>query len=263
MRSSLHEFFTGALSDRRRHLVSIDPCCHDPETISNTILAAVEAGADGFLLGGSTGVDRVLVETFAKKIRATLEKRLPNGSRPPLILFPSSAQTGLANDADGVLFLSLLNTRNVRFLIREQAMAAPFLRQWGLEAVGCGMIVVEPGQTVGAVGQADLLKPDDVSLAVGYTTAAQAFGFPLIYLNAGSRSPSPVPAEMIGAVSKNISVPLIVGGGLTDAAKAARAIESGADIIVTGTAIETADNLAERIAAISTAVHARPASAKP
>ena len=63
-------------------------------------------------------------------------------------------------------------------------------------------------------------------------------GLKVIYLDAGSGAMNPVPADMIGRVKKEISIPLIVGGGITDPLKAEEALKAGADVIVIGNAIE-------------------------
>jgi phosphoglycerol geranylgeranyltransferase len=58
------------------------------------------------------------------------------------------------------------------------------------------------------------------------------------YIEAGSGAPTPVPNEMIQAVKKNTSIPVIVGGGIRDSKTAKEKVRAGADIIITGTAIE-------------------------
>ena len=257
-RTDIINFLRRAVTHRRIHLTSFDPCCHNVANLPETVMEAAQANTDGFLLGGSTGVDREMVESFTRVIRETLEKNYDEMSRPPLILFPSSAQSALASLADAVLFLSLLNSRDVQFLIREQAMAAPFLRRMDLEPLGCGMIAVEPGGTAGKVGIAELVKHEDIEAAIGYATAAEAFGFPLIYLNAGSGSDRPVPPAMIREVAGSIRVPLIVGGGLTDAEKVASAVQAGADIVVTGTAVEHCNDVPGVIGSMAEAVHSVP-----
>lgn len=249
------DFLRSSKAVRRIHLTSFDPCCHDPEELPRTALNAARVGTDGFLLGGSTGIDREMIEVATRSIQQTLHDNYEADRRPPLILFPSSAQIALASLADAVLFLSLLNSSTVHYLIREQALAAPFLRSIDLEAVGCGMIMIKPGGTAGRVGKADLLARDDIDTAIGYACAAQAFGFPLIYLNAGSGCNQPVPTEMISAVAEKISVPLIVGGGLKDENKVAAAVQAGADIVITGTAVENCDDVTGVIGRISSAVH--------
>jgi len=68
-----------------------------------------------------------------------------------------------------------------------------------------------------------------------------------VYLEAGSGARKPVPPEMIRLVKEHLSVPLVVGGGIRDGVTAREAVEAGADIIVTGTIVEEADEVRERI----------------
>jgi putative glycerol-1-phosphate prenyltransferase len=63
-------------------------------------------------------------------------------------------------------------------------------------------------------------------------------GLKYIYLEAGSGAKKSVNSEMIEAVKENISIPLIVGGGLNTEIDIQKAIGAGADIIVVGTSIE-------------------------
>jgi putative glycerol-1-phosphate prenyltransferase len=58
----------------------------------------------------------------------------------------------------------------------------------------------------------------------------------------------PVSPKMIQKVSKNISLPLIVGGGINSPEKAIAALEAGADIIVIGNAFEKNPALLSEIA---------------
>ena len=254
----LSEFFQSSRSAKRLHLTGIDPCCHDPKQIGDVALSAARGGTDGFLLGGSDGVSSFMVEQFAGAMTKALRAEFPGDDRPPVILFPSSAETGLAKSADGVLFLCVLNSSEVRFLVREQMKAAPYLEKAGLQAIGCGMILTEPGGTVGRVTRADLLRGDDVASAVGYATTARAFGFPLFYVNAGSGSQKPVPAPMIEGVAESIEIPLIIGGGLVDAEKVHAAARAGADIVVTGSAVERTSDITGAVKALAEAVHSIP-----
>jgi phosphoglycerol geranylgeranyltransferase len=254
-RSRLAAFFERARDERRVHLTSFDPAKHTVERVAQIVALAMELGTDGFFLGGSTGVDHAMVEAYANTIRQMIDARFPTGDKPPLLLFPSSASTGVADGADGVLFHSLLNSNDVRYLIREQAKAAPYLPACGLEPIGCGMIMVAPGGTAGRIGHADLVAREDWAAAVGYAAAAAAFGFSTVYLNAGSGSAEPVPETMIRAVAQAVKAPLIVGGGLVDAAKVETAVNAGADAVITGTAIEQDGDLEPRLRAIVAAVH--------
>jgi phosphoglycerol geranylgeranyltransferase len=52
---------------------------------------------------------------------------------------------------------------------------------------------------------------------------------------------------MIQAVKDNIDIPLIVGGGIRTVKTARQKTEAGADIIVTGTAIEQEDDVEQAL----------------
>jgi phosphoglycerol geranylgeranyltransferase len=71
-------------------------------------------------------------------------------------------------------------------------------------------------------------------IAAAHALAAQYLGMKMVYLEAGSGAPQPVPCEMIQKVKELIDIPLIVGGGIRDAETAASILAAGADIIVTG-----------------------------
>jgi phosphoglycerol geranylgeranyltransferase len=75
-------------------------------------------------------------------------------------------------------------------------------------------------------------------MAVAYGLAAQFMGMDLIYYEAGSGAPEPVPPEMVAAVKSKLRIPVIVGGGIRSAEQAKILRKAGADIIVTGTLVE-------------------------
>jgi putative glycerol-1-phosphate prenyltransferase len=68
--------------------------------------------------------------------------------------------------------------------------------------------------------------------------AGELLGNKMIYLEAGSGALNPIASEIIEKVSKNIQIPLIVGGGISDQATIQKAFDSGADMVVIGTAFE-------------------------
>ena len=107
---------------------------------------------------------------------------------------------------------------------------------------------------VGEVGEADLVGRDDLERAIEYALAAELFGMSLLYLEAGSGAPEPVPPAMVSAVKKEVSIPLIVGGGIVEANQAAALARAGADIVVTGTLVENGQ-FEGRLGEIAQAVH--------
>ncbi|HEC81576.1 MAG TPA: geranylgeranylglyceryl/heptaprenylglyceryl phosphate synthase, partial [Thermoplasmatales archaeon] len=63
-----------------------------------------------------------------------------------------------------------------------------------------------------------------------------------------------VPNEMISAVKRMIDIPLVVGGGIRDAATAKEKVLAGADIVVTGTALEKHRDPKKTLSGIVTAL---------
>ena len=157
----------------------------------------------------------------------------------PILLFPGNPSQ-ISDKADGILFLTLLSGRNPDYLIEHQVNAVPILNKTNLEIISTGYILIESGNET-AVERVSKTKPIDRSKAEYALQTAQAgifIGNQLIYLEAGSGAQMAVPKEMIELVSKNINVPLIVGGGIRSKQEIENAFSAGADLIVIGTAFE-------------------------
>jgi len=221
-------------SKKKLHFSLLDPDKQTPKIAGDIAKAAEEAGSSAIMVGGSTLVSQKQVDETVKAIK--------NQTKLPVILFPSGAKF-LSKYADAVFFMSLLNSRNLGYVIREHVKGAPFIKHSGLEPISMGYVIVEPGMTAGRIGEVDLVKKDDVDTAVGYALASQYLGMDFFYLEAGSGSPTTVSNEMITAVKKNIDIPLIVGGGIKDAKTAREKVKAGADVVVTGTKLEEEKNL--------------------
>jgi putative glycerol-1-phosphate prenyltransferase len=96
------------------------------------------------------------------------------------------------------------------------------------------------------------IPSDQVDIAMCTAIAGEMLGLQLIYMDAGSGAQNPVSLSMIRKVKQNISVPLIIGGGIRNPKMATEAAEAGADIVVVGNAIEETPSL---INEISDAIH--------
>ncbi|MCW2118116.1 geranylgeranylglyceryl/heptaprenylglyceryl phosphate synthase [Flavobacterium sp. 7A] len=157
----------------------------------------------------------------------------------PIILFPGDPSQ-ISNEADGILFLSLLSGRNPDFLIEHQVKAAPFLKKTQLEIIPTGYVLIESG-TKTAVEKVSKTKPlnrSDYDIVLATALAGEMLGNKLIYLEAGSGAEQSVPLEMVRLVADNIEIPLIVGGGITSMDEIKIMYEVGADVVVIGTAFE-------------------------
>lgn len=223
------------------HFALIDPDKQTPSVAGRLAKQSEEVGTSTIMVGGSTLVSQQQVDDTVNAIKKHCSL--------PVILFPSGAQF-LSKHADAVFFMSLLNSRNVDFLIREHVKGAHFVKLSGIEPISMGYLIIEPGMTAGRMGEVDLVKRNDTSSAIGYALSAQYLGMDFFYLEAGSGAPSPVPKEMIAQVKKNIDIPLIVGGGIRSVKTAKEITYAGADIIVTGTALEQDPDVKQTIGEI-------------
>ena len=211
------------------HFTLIDPDKSPGERAASIARGAVDLGSDVILLGGSTGISPGVMGAAAKAVKAAVDA--------PVVIFPEGAAS-LTSEADAVLFMSLLNSRNLDLVIRTHARAAPVVRKMGLEPIPLGYLVIAPGMRVGEVGQVDTVARDDLDGASGYALAAEFLGMRFVYLEAGSGAPSPVPGPMVRAVRSVLSIPLVVGGGIRSGAEAKALLEAGAQLLVTGTVTE-------------------------
>jgi len=163
-----------------------------------------------------------------------------------VVLFPGNIGT-LTKHADAVYFMSMLNSRNPYWITGAQMLAAPMLKQYQVEPLPVAYVVVEPGGTVGWVGDAKHIPRNRPKLASAFAMAAEYMGFRFLLTDAGSNPENGhIPLEMVKAVGSAIDIPYIVGGGVRTPDEAKAVIKAGADIIQVGTAFEKGGSV-ERI----------------
>jgi len=222
------------------HLTLIDPDSQLPKVAGKIAREAFLGGTDAIMVGGSTGATGVTVEQTVQAIKSACDL--------PVILFPANAG-GLAESADAVFFMSLLNSRDVNYVTTNQAIGAPLVYKHGIEPISMAYIIIEPGGAAGWVGDARLIPRNKPKLAVAYALAAKYLGMHYIYLEAGSGADKPVPVEMVAAVKKAVGekIKVIVGGGIRDGLTARERVKAGADMICTGTIVEQVQDVKGKI----------------
>ncbi|HVG13050.1 MAG TPA: geranylgeranylglyceryl/heptaprenylglyceryl phosphate synthase [Flavisolibacter sp.] len=227
--------------------ILIDPDNVSQSSIAKVVERALAAKADYFFVGGSLVVSDNLDNCILQI------KSLCN---IPVLLFPGSPSQ-ISRHADALLYLSLISGRNPELLIGQHVISAPFVKKSGLEIISTGYMVIDGGAptTVSYISNATPIPADKADIAFCTAMAGEMLGSKLIYMDAGSGARVPITESMISAVSKNIEIPLIVGGGIRDAEKAYRNCKAGADLIVIGNAIEKDPSLIHEIAA---AIHSVP-----
>lgn len=175
------------------------------------------------------------------KTRKTVEA-IKMFSDLPVILFPGD-HSQISENADALLFLSLISGRNPEYLIEQQVKSVELLRKTNLEIIPTGYILIDGGNqcAVQRISQTLPIPQDKVELIVNTALAGQFSGKKLIYLEAGSGAEVPVSEEIISEIQAAIEIPLIVGGGIRSTKQLENAYRAGADLVVIGTAFENRD----------------------
>lgn len=229
--TSIYQEIVFAKKNKRKLLVIL----LDPEKILVSDVALLcskikNAPVTHIFLGGSTFNGNYLDELIVEiKKYCTL----------PILLFPGDYKQ-ISNEADGILFLSLLSGRNPDYLIEHQINAVPLLKKTDLEIIPTAYLLIESG-TITAVERVSLTKPldrDNIDYVCQTAKAGEFMGNKMVYLEAGSGAKNAIPLEMIKKVVDEIQIPLIVGGGISTQEAIEKVFEAGADMVVIGTAFE-------------------------
>ena len=207
----------------------------DPEKIEIERLPALVklihlSIATHIFVGGSTDKNNCIENVVIELKKATIL---------PVIIFPGSSDQ-VSNKADGILFLSLISGRNPEYLIEQQVQAAIQIKESNLEVLPTGYILVDGGKE-SAVERVSTSKPicqTNTELILKTALAGEFSGKKIIYLEAGSGATVPVASTIISLVKNNLSIPLIVGGGIQTLHQLTAAYSAGADLVVIVTAFE-------------------------
>ncbi|MGC1204450.1 MAG: geranylgeranylglyceryl/heptaprenylglyceryl phosphate synthase [Flavobacteriaceae bacterium] len=210
--------------------VLIDP---DKFPLENTVsfIKKVNASIATHIFVGGSIVNENETDVLVKEIK--------KHTKIPVVLFPGDV-TQITNKADAILFLSLISGRNPEYLIGKHIESVSKLKTTELEVISTGYMLIESGKETAAqkVTNTKPLLRTDVQKIVDTAKAGQLLGMKLIYLEAGSGANMPLSKEIILAVKEELKIPLIVGGGIRNKEQLKRAYNSGADLVVIGTAFE-------------------------
>ena len=230
MKNIYQQLLNSKAKDEKLLAILLDPDKLVVENISHLILKINQSPATHIFVGGSsfdgTHLDELITELKSK-------------INLPFLLFPGNPSQ-ISDKADGILFLTLLSGRNPDYLIEHQVNAVPILNKTNLEVISTGYILIESGNetAVERVSKTKPLNRNNHEYVLQTAQAGKFIGNKLIYLEAGSGAKLSVPNEMISMVSKNINIPLIVGGGIRSKHEIENAFKAGADLVVIGTVFE-------------------------
>jgi putative glycerol-1-phosphate prenyltransferase len=222
------------------YVILIDPDRKNEDSLESRVETANKSGVDALFVGGSLMMDGKCNERV---------RRIKEASNVPVIFFPGGVGQ-LNSHYDAMLFMSVISGRNPHYLIGEQAIAAPMVKDIGIETIPTGYMLMDggAGSTVEFMSGTRPIPMNRPDVAVAHALAGQYLGMKLIYLEAGSGAKEPVANEVVKAVTDALDIPVIVGGGIRSVETAAEKVNAGASIIVTGTVIEENSSIMKDIA---------------
>ncbi len=215
---------------KKKIAVLIDPDKYNRKKIGNIIELSTKAGVDYVFVGGS------ILHACMKDSIQTIKEI----TSTPVVIFPGNVMQ-VCDEADCILFLSLISGRNPEFLIGHHVLAAPSLKKSGIEVIPTAYIIIENGKrtSVEYMSNTIPIPAEKHEIATATAMAGEMLGLKLTYLEAGSGASETVGLKTIEAVKKSISHPLIVGGGVKSVENARVIYKAGADLIVVGNALES------------------------
>lgn len=230
MQSIYQNIITSVRNQEKLLAVLIDPDKMKLENVSSFINKVNTSIATHIFVGGS------IVKGNATQI---LVSKIKVETKLPVVLFPGNLSQ-ITNNADALLFLSLISGRNPEYLIGQHVASVEQLKSSKLEIIPTGYILIESGKetAVQKVTQTLPLARDNNKLVANTAKAGAFLGMKLIYLEAGSGAKQPITPEMISFVKNELQIPLIVGGGIKTKTQLNNAYKAGADLVVIGTAFE-------------------------
>lgn len=230
-KTSIYQQIALARSENRKLIgILLDPEKLRPQEVKGCLRAIESQAVDLLLVGGSTvenGDTQALVDSIKKH------------SSIPVVLFPGDFNQ-ITGQADALFFLNLISGRNSEYLINQQVKAVPLLQETNLEVIPTAYILVDGGveTSVARISKTQPISPKDEKTVLDTALAGAYMGNKLVYLEAGSGAKIPVPGSLIAQLRSRIDIPIIAGGGIRSHEQMAEAFESGADMVVIGTAFE-------------------------
>jgi putative glycerol-1-phosphate prenyltransferase len=230
------------IANNQKHLaVLIDPDSIENESqLINICERSNEASIDFILVGGSL-ITNGFFDTCIQIIK--------QHTKIPVVLFPGNIMQ-VSKDADAILLLSLISGRNPDLLIGKHVLAAPMLKQSGLEIIPTGYMLIDGGNitSVSYMSNTTPIPAEKHSIAACTAMAGEMLGLQVTYMDAGSGAQHPISTKIISAVRESVNGPIFIGGGIKTPEGAIAACNAGADVVVVGNAFEKEPELINQIA---------------
>jgi len=227
--SQYFNFCQSVQAGKKLFSVLIDPEAFN-SSLTQNLLNSIPEKTTHLFVGGSTDLHNKTQEVVIN---------LKKHTDLPIFLFPGD-YLQITGSADALLFLTLLSGRNAEYLIGQQVKAVGLIKKTNLEVISTGYILIDGGSdsSVARISKTKPISQKNIQQIVNTAIAGEYLGCKLIYLEAGSGAINPVSPDIISLVKKNISIPLIVGGGIKTQTQIQNAYNAGANMVVMGTFFE-------------------------
>ena len=130
------EIYNSIASRKGQIAVLIDPDkCSDKTKLSELLKRAKFANVDFLFVGGSTVSQHDFIESI---------EFIKQSSSIPLVIFPGASHQ-ISNEADALLYLSLISGRNPDFLIGHHVQSAQEVFEMDIEVIPTAYILIDGG----------------------------------------------------------------------------------------------------------------------
>jgi putative glycerol-1-phosphate prenyltransferase len=223
--------YTSILNASGQIAILIDPEKTNTEVQLESLITRIEKSDVKFLFVGGSSAKKKQVEFVVQFLK--------NNCSLPVILFPGSNQQ-FSNYADGILYLSLLTSKNSKFLIDQHTENSIEIYHSNVEILPTAYLLIDgdSDSSVAKISSSIPLTRKAKKEALKISLAGLLQGKKIIFLDAGSGAKKTVPISILKEIKKHTNAPIIVGGGVKTTKKLILLNKIGVNIIVVGNHIE-------------------------
>ena len=165
----------------------LDPDEYQNESLKN--LFSVDFKHVSYLFVGGSLLKKESLDELIENLKSINSK--------PVILFPGNSGH-ISDQADAILFLSLISGRNPDYLIGQQVISAPIIKEAKIEVLPTAYMLIDGGKptTVQYMSNTMPIPADKPDIAACTALAGQYLGLKITYLDAGSGAENPIPSNI-------------------------------------------------------------------
>lgn len=215
---------TGAIA------ILIDPEKTNKKKDLITLINKINSSCISYIFIGGSTEKEIKLDPIIKTIKTV--------TKIPVVIFPGN-HSQVSKFADAILYLSLLTTKNSKYLIEEQLKSTPLISKTKLEVIPTGYILIdENGQSSTAKITKNTTKNITKKELLNLSLTAKYLGKELVLIDAGSGTKNPIEKTDLQNIKQKINIPIIVGGGIKSTKEIISLKKIGVNIIIVGNHIE-------------------------